>query len=448
MRVRQRVVHNVAATLRLALPVVATRASLLILVAVDIAMTGHAGQAELAYLGIGIAPQVMLLLVGMGTLYGTAVLVAQADGAGEASACGAIWRVALVHAAAIGSVLGALCFAGEAFLTAIGQAPDVAAGGGVVLRMFAWGMPAMLLAVATWLFLEGIGRPLPGAVVMVAANVVNAGLNWMFIYGNGGAPALGAEGAVLATTVVRWLMALGLIAYALTMPGNERYGVRGPVRGAWARGRTLRRIGLPFAIAQGMESGAFSAVVLLAGYIGTASLGGYQIAQNLIALVYMSAIGIATASAVRVGNAVGRSDPSGVRWAGWTGTALVAVIMSAIGILFAVAPVPLVRVYTSDPEVLAVAVPTVVIAAWVLAWDGAQGVLMGILRGVGDVWVPVAMHAFAFWGVMVPAGAWFAFRTDLAASGLMAGALCGVITASILLGARFAVVSGRPIHRL
>ena len=445
---RQRLAEHVASIVRLAGPVVATRAGILVLVAVDIAMTGRAGELELAYLSIGIALQILFLLIGIGMLFGTAVMVSQADGAGEPDLCGRIWRLAAGHALAMGVVFGALCFAGEWFLALVGQQTDIARGGGDVMAMFAWGMPAILLAVATWLFLEGIGRPIPGLVMIIGANVVNAVLNWVFIHGNLGAPEMGATGAVLATTLVRWMMAASLVGYAVLMPGNRHYGVRGAMGGAWAKARIFRQIGFPFAIAQGIEAGAFSTVIIFAGYLGTASLGGYQIAQNLIALTFMCAIGVGTATGVRVGNAVGRGDAAAVRWAGWTGTFVVVVAMLAAGVLFLGAPEVLVGVYTQDDAVLAAAIPTIMVAAGMLVFDGMQGVLMSALRGVGDVWIPVIFHGIAFWGFMVPGAALFAFSLGIGTPGLMLGAWVGVVISAILLGSRFYVVSNWPVRRL
>ena len=437
-----------ASTVRLAGPVVATRAGILILVAVDIAMTGRAGELELAYLSIGLAPQILLLLIGIGMLFGTVVLVSQADGAGEPHLCGRIWRLAAVHGVAMGVVFGVLCFGGEWFFGLVGQQGDIARGGGDVMAMFGWGMPPIFVAIATWLFLEGIGRPLPGMVVIIGANIANALLNWIFIYGNVGAPELGATGAVLATTIVRWMMAASLVGYTVFMPGHARYGVRGGMAVAWAKARIFRRIGFPFAIAQGIEAGAFSTVILFAGYLGTASLGGYQIAQNMIALVFMCAIGIGTATGVRVGNAVGRGDSAGVKWAGWTGTLVAILAMLIAAALFVSAPGELVGVYSQDADVIAAAVPTVVVAAGMLVFDGMQAVLMSALRGVGDVWLPVICHGIAFWGFMVPGAALFAFSFGFGTPGLMLGAWVGVVVAAVLLAARFSVVSSRAVLRL
>ena len=439
---------HVKSIIRLAVPVVTTRTGILVLVAVDIAMTGRAGELELAYLSIGIAPQILLLLIGIGMLFGTAVLVSQADGAGEQHHCGRIWRLAAIHAVGMGVVFGAMCFGGEWFFNLVGQDSDIASGGGDVMKMFGWGMPAIFIAVSTWLFLEGIGRPIPGMVVIIGANVVNAFLNWIFIYGNLGALEMGATGAVFATTIVRWMMAAVLLSYVLIMPCHERYGVRGTMSGVWVWARVFRRIGVPFAIAQGIEASAFSAVILFAGYIGTASVGGYQIAQNLIALAFMCAIGIGTATGVRVGNAVGRGDQAGIRWAGWTGTFVVAVVMIFAGFLFFGAPGALVRIYSRDVAVIEAAVPTVMVAAGMMIFDGAQGVLMSALRGAGDIWIPVLFHCIAFWGFMVPAAALFAFTLEFGTPGLMLGAWAGVLVSSILLALRFNLISNRPVKRL
>ena len=440
--------QHINLTLTLAWPVVISRASILIMVSVDVAMTGQAGQMELAFVSIANAVQVMLLMVGVGALYGTAVLVAQADGAGDAKACGGIWRLALLHAIGLGLIMGVLCLAGGWFLLAIGQDPDIARGGGRVLNQFAWGMMAMLIAVVTSMFLEATGRPRPAMVVMLAANVINAGLNWIFIYGNLGAPALGAEGAILATSIVRWLTVAALIGYIYLMPSSAAYGIRGGVRAPWPVGRTLRRIGYPMGFAQGIEASAFSGLIMMAGYLGAAALGGYQIAQNLIALAFMCAVGIGTATTVRVGNAVGRGDQPGVAAAGWTGVGLVVVAMACIGLLFLMLPGQLAAIYSSDPVVIAVAAPLIMIVAAALIFDGVQGVLMSALRGTGDVWIPVLFHILSFWVFALPLAAYLAFVAGYNAPGLMAGMFVGVHFAAGFLAGRFRLVSRRSLRRL
>jgi MATE family multidrug resistance protein len=434
-------------TLALAVPVMLGRIGILMMVAVDTAMTGHSGAVELAYYALAMAPQIPMLLVGIGLLLGTVVLTAQADGAGDSRSCGRIWRVALVHAAVLGLLFIILCQGGEAFLAWSGQSPDLARGGGQVLIMLGWGLPAMLLFSTSTFFLEGVNRPLPGMFVMLAANLLNAALNWVFINGHLGAPALGAEGAALATTLVRWFMFAAIAGYVLTCLDRERYGLivqPSPARGL---GKRLRRIGYPMGLAHGLEASAFSTMTLFAGLRGAVEVSGYLIAMNLVATVFMGAIGFATAASVRVGNAVGRRDAHGARTAGWVAVSATITIMLFLGAVFFTLPQWLSAIYASDARITAVAVPTLLVAAFVLLPDGTQAVLMGALRGTADVWPATGLYLLSFWGVMVPCGYYLGVVRDGGAPALMQAIFIGCLLASMLLAWRFHIVSRRAVAR-
>lgn len=434
-------------TLQLAVPVMLGRIGILMMVAVDTAMTGHEGPVELAYYALAMAPQIPMLLVGIGLLLGTVVLTAQVDGAGDARACGDIWRVALLHAAVLGLLFIVLCQGGEPFLALAGQSPDLARGGGRVLVMMGWGLPGMLLFSASTFFLEGINRPLPGMFIMLAANVLNAALNWIFIDGNLGAPALGAEGAALGTTIVRWFMFAAIAAYVLMRLDRVKYGLT-PGRVRESRlGKRLRRIGYPMGLAHGLEASAFSTMTLFAGLLGAVEVSGYLVAMNLVATVFMGAIGFATAASVRVGNAVGRQDTHGIRAAGWVAVGATAIIMCVLGIIFFTLPGTLSAIYASDARITAVAVPTLLVAAFVLLPDGTQAVLMGALRGTADVWPATGLYLVSFWVVMVPCGYYLGVARGGGGPALMQAILIGCVFATCLLGWRFHAVSRRAVAR-
>ncbi len=438
---------NLNRTFRLAWPVVMARAGVLVLVLVDTVMTGRAGGAELAYLAIGTAPALFLMLLGIGMLQGTAVLTAQADGAGDRQECGGVWQTSMAHAVVVGILFAITCLFGEAFLLATGQSPDLARGGGGVLLMMSWNMPAVLLYVATAAFLEGIGRPKIGMVILWVANLINIPLNWLVIYGHWGWPAMGAEGAIAATGLVRWLAFFVIVGYTMTMRDRGTYGIGSTRHDLRAMGIKLRRIGYPLSLAQGVESGAFTTLALFAGWLGATSLAGYQIAFNLFALIFMAAIGISTAGSVRVGNAVGRGDMPGVRLAGWNAVLLVILVMALFAAGFALFPEPLAALYTAEAEVAAVAAPALVAVAGFIVFDGTQAVLMGALRGTGDVWLPMLLQAISFWGLTVPVAAWAAFRLEWGVVGLLQGVFVGVVASSLVLAWRFRVVSNREIGR-
>ncbi len=438
--------QHVGRTLALAVPVMVGRVGLLLMIVVDTLMCGRAGPDELAFYGISLAPQATLMVVGFGLLLGTTVLAAQADGAGRAEVCGRIWRLALLLAAALGALCALALAFGEAILLGLGQDPAIAAGGGGALAMFGLGMPAILMYVATSAFLEGIGRPRAGMVVSLAANLLNAGLNWVLIYGHLGLPAMGAAGAALATSIARWAMLAALVAFVLHMRDGAHYGVRAPLAGHTRELRKLLALGGPLALATGLETSAFAATTVFAGWLGKVALAGYQVATNVTVLVFMLAVGLSTATAVRVGNAVGRHDREGMARAGWVGTGLIVALMLVAGGAVALAGPHIARLYSADPAVIAVATAGLAIVAGLVAFDGLQGVLMGAVRGAADTTIPTAVQGLSFWGVAVPLAYYLAIRAGHGVTGLLWGLFAGVAVAALLLGWRFRVVSRRHVR--
>ena len=435
--------EHVLRTLRLAGPVMLARAGLLVMVSVDTIMCGRIAARELAYYGIALAPHFAFLLVGIGLLMGTVVVTAQTDGAGRPAECGPIWRLGLINGAIFGSLFGVLLLPGAAILLALGQAPAISRGGGAVLVMFALGMPAILMFTATTFFLEGIGRSTPGMVVMAVANLVNFGLNYALMFEPW---QLGATGAALATSITRWFMVLALAGYVLAMRERDRYGVRAPMAGHWHLQRKLARLGWPIALSFGLEHGAFFAAATFAGWLGAVPLAAYQIVLNLMALIYMLAIGIATATAVRVGNAVGRRDRAGLARAGWVGLGLGIVVMICLMPVLYGSSGAIARIYTEDAAVVAIAAPGLVLAAWILLADASQGIMTGALRGAADIWACIGVQFVCFWLICIPLCYLLAHPLDLGVAGLLWGLFVGLLAAALLLAWRFKALAAREVR--
>ena len=253
---------------------------------------------------------------------------------------------------------------------------------------------------------------------------------------------------MLATSIIRILMFVALMAYVFSRPQLNIYNIRGGFAGLWRFGRRLRRLGYPLAIAAGVESVAFATMTMFAGILGTESLAVFQIAITSIAFVFMAAVGVGAATAVRVGYAVGRQDMRETKWAGWTGLGLVTAIMVAASITVLATPGSVIGIYSDDPAIAALAPGVLMVAGLLLVFDGGQGVLMGALRGTGDVWIPSMIQLMSFWIVMVPAGTVFSFVFDWGAPGLMGAVMAGVFTAFLALSTRFSIVSRRAVRRL
>jgi multidrug resistance protein, MATE family len=435
-------------TVELAWPVMLARAGILVMAAVDTIMTGRVGAAELAAYGLGNVPFVVFLLFGVGLLTGAVPLIAQADGAGRTADCGRYWRLSLRTALVFG-LLGflALVFAAP-FLRLVGVEAELAAHGGRVALWFGLGLPFVLMHTASALFMEAIGRPLPGMILMAAANALNAGLNALLLYGWFGLPAMGAEGAALATTLARVFLCVGLGLVVLRFADAERYGVHRRVGAAFAAWRRLLGIGLPFALAQAAETTSFQAVSIFAAWLGTAELAAYQALNNMLALIFMLSLGIATAVSVRVGNAVGRGDAAGRGLAAWVGVILTLALTVLIAPLLIGGRELAAAVYLQEPEVRALAAAALPFLVLVLVFDGLQVVLLGALRGASDVWQPTLRLLAGCWLVLVPVAWLLGVRLGLALPGLLIAIAIGLLVVAILLGLRLRRVLARPIRAL
>jgi MATE family multidrug resistance protein len=449
--------HHALDTIKLATPAMFARAGILMMAITDTLMVGRYGAQDLAYLSLGLGPQLVLMMVGIGIMQGGIVMTAQAYGAREYETCGKIWRVGLMHGVVLGVLFAALSFLSGPITRATGIDESLAAGAQSVAAQFAWGMPGMLLYVACNYMLEGIRRPRVGMIVMGFANLLNIALNVPFIFGFGDLiPAMGATGAVAATSIVRWFCFLCVLGYILVRVDREKFGIMVHTRehlrelfqpASRALGSRIRRLGTPMGVSQAIETSAMAGLIFMAGNMGAASTAAHQVSMNIVQLFYMMAIGMAAAASVRVGIGVGEGDLRAVRLAAWTAIGLLATILIPVGVLVANFPLALASLFTSDAGVLEIAAASLFFGGILIAFNGVMNVLMGSLRGTGDVWVPMGVQTFSFWVVAVPSSFYFGFRQNLGAPGLILGLIIGVLVACILLGLRFTLVSSRPILR-
>lgn len=426
------------AIFRLAVPVMLTRLGILMFATIDTLMLGRLSAEELAYFAISVPPQVTVITVSYGLFSGTLVLIAQARGAGRLEEIGHVFKIASAMAVGLSIVVAYALLPGERILLLLGQSPEIAVGGGRAVETFVIGLPAVLLAAVASTLLEAMGRPRVVLMTVVGGLVLKFGLNWWLL------EAGGAAAANLTTSIARWGMYLALLAYIMLTPEIARLGIYTRVAAKRRITVALLRLGLPSGLSQGLESSAFGAMTVFAGWLGAHALGSYQIALNLVAMAFMMALGLATATSVHVGMAYGAGNRAAAQSAGWIGTAMVTSYTIVIGIVFIVFHHDIAGLYATDPLLVEAAGVAIVVAAFILLPDGIQGVLMGALRGFGDVNWPSAMHLVSFWVVTVPIAYYWAFSRGWGTDGLLWGLVAGLACASVLLGARFARVSRRP----
>jgi len=391
-------------TVRLALPIMGMRAGLLVLVTVDTIMVGNFAPVEHTYFALGISPQIVLMIAGIGLIQGTSVLISQAIGAGAPREAGPILLVAMLHALVIGIGFALVSLLAEPFFLAIGQPADVAREAAKVTWLFAPGLPAMLLFSTGSYFLESTGHQRIPLFIMIGVNLLNAGLDYLLIFGAGPIAPMGAEGAILATTLLRFLMAFAVFGYIWLKIDRAHYGLdQISTKGFAPLGKRLRKIGIPIFLINLLEPSARRTILFLAATYGTLHTAAFDLSNNIMALSFMMAIGTGVATSIRVGRHVGAGDVANTERAGWAGLALItgfAAIPAGLCLAF---PTAVASLYSNSAELIALAIPLLQLSALAIMTDCMVGVMLGALRGAGDVWLPGRINIGLLWLVAVPA---------------------------------------------
>lgn len=441
---RQRLSAEIGATFVLALPIVAGQLFSVALNVVDTMLAGGLGTHVQAAVAMGTQAWVVVLLIVIGVLLAVTPTVAQLDGAGARAAAGAVFRQALMLALALGAVLGLLLAQAEPLLRFANVDAAIVPEAVAFMRAIAWGAPALALYFACKNFSEGLSLTRPSMYFGALGVVVLLPVAWALMYGRLGLPALGAAGAGWAHAITLWVQALAFLAYlALRRHYREARPFAAFEPPNLREIAALLKIGVPMAFSVCMEGGLFVATSLMAGSLGAVAAASHQVAINVASVTFMLPFGIAMATTVRVGNAVGRGDGPGVARAGAGGLALV-LGCTALSILAMTAFAhAIVDAYTDDAAVLALGTALLAYAAWFQLPDGIQALANGALRGLKDTVVPALVTLIAYWGIGFPVGWWLGLQRGLGAPGLWIGFIAGLTAAALLLGFRFVRLARR-----
>src|SRR5688572_784282 len=437
--------------LKLAGPVVLAEIGWMSMGVVDTMMVGPLGPAAIAATGLGSGVFTAIAIFGMGLMLGLDALVSQAYGAGNREECVRWLHHGVWLALAAAPLVMAATWLAYISLDSWGLHPEIQPLVASYVRVIAAGAWPLMLYAAFRRYLQGMHIVRPIMFALVSANAVNAGANWLLIYGNLGFPALGVEGSAWATTAARTYMAAFLyIAIRRERRSTVRLkadstwspAVAGPTVGGngsiaasfeLARIRRLISLGFPAAAQMSVEVGVFAAATALAGKLDPVSSGSHQIALNLASLAFMVPLGLASSGAVRVGHAIGARDPQRAAHAGWTALAASAVAMLIIAAIFYLFATPLLRAFTADVRVLDIGVGLLAIAAAFQLFDGVQAVATGILRGAGDTRTPMITNVVGHWVLGLPVGYALCFVFGWGVTGLWIGLSVGLVFVSAIL---------------
>jgi MATE family multidrug resistance protein len=315
-----------------------------------------------------------------------------------------------------------------------------------VVQVMALCFPFQLIIVAASFFLEGVSRPRRVTTVNLAILPLNAVLAWALSGGHLGMPALGAVGAAAATAIASAIGAFGMIGAAWTLPRATLRGVHDLSLAAWrgvpAGAVRLAAFGVVPAIASGLELAGCSILIALSTRLGDAAAHAFQIVFAIHNVTFSVALGLGSATGVRVGNAVGEGVPRQALPRTVIAASIAALLTALLALLLVIGRTGVVASFPATGEVHMLALAMVPLWAPFILFDGVQVVFVYALRSLGDQVVAGANSIIAFFLVTGGAG-WGLIHLGWGLTGLVYASGIGMVAATLLHGGRFALVSWR-----
>jgi multidrug resistance protein, MATE family len=424
--------------LLLAYPVILSLLGQVSVALIDNAMVGRVGTTELAASSFANNVFMIGMIFGMGITFGLTPLTGQTYGKGKLRQA-TQWLKNGILTYQVAAVLLTLVMLGGYFLLPyLGQTQAVLEA---ARPYYLWLCASMIPFIAFFTlkqFFEGIGNTRIAMQITLTANVVNIIFNYLFIYGKFGFPELGLTGAGVGTFISRIIMPVLFLAAILRKSRYRRYLVMAhhqPIRIADII--KVLKIGVPIALQLIVEMMAFSIGAVMMGWLGEVPLAAHQVAIGLASATYMISLGISSASTIRVSHQMGTRNFTAMRRAAYASSHLVLVFMSLMGLMFILFRHYLPLIFTTDEEVIQIAARLLIVAAFFQIFDGLQAVMLGNLRGMADVKIPMVIAFLAYLGVGLPASWLFAFYLNAGADGIWYGFLLGLGVAGVLFYMRF-----------
>ncbi|MEJ6395088.1 MATE family efflux transporter [Gymnodinialimonas sp. 2305UL16-5] len=434
---------HIRATLKLGLPLIGGQLAQVFIGVTDTVMMGWYGVAELAAVGMGANFFHIVLILGMG--FGLAVMpmVAAAGARDDRRQVRRVTRMGLWIGLGFGVIALPIFWFSGAILLAFGQEPQIAADAQVYLRIAGLAIWPGVLLVVLRSHLSALERPGVVLWAWLAGTALNAGLNWVLIFGNLGAPELGIEGAALASLGTHILIFIVLALYATRAEGLREDMLFArfwrPDPEALAQ---VFRLGWPIALTLLAESGLFMATMIMMGWIGTLELAAHTIALQIVSVTFMIHIGLSSAATVRAGRAHSKGDIIGLRRTALAVILLSGTTVAATIVLLVSAGPMLVGLFVDPtdplrPQIIAVGTSLLVMAALFQLVDAGQVIALGLLRGLQDTGIPMVYAVVSYWLIGVPCGYLLGLPLGYGGEGIWAGLLIGLALASVTMMTRF-----------
>jgi len=390
---------------RLAWPVFLTQIAIILNGMIDTVMAGQLSSLDLAAVGIGSAVFASLFITVSAVLLALTPAVSHLYGAGKHGEIGAEVRQAAWLALGLIFVVEVLLLYPDPLLAISRLGPDMEIKVRAYLHAMAWSAPASMASRVFNSFSSGIGRPRPVMVLSLCGLLLKIPLNWVFMHGHLGAPALGATGCAVSTAVINWTIVTVAWTWCFRWDAYRAYAIF--ARWDWpqvAELRTLLKLGLPIGATFLVDVTAFTFMALFIARLGPIASGAHQIASNLAVLCFMLPTAIGNAGGVLTGQALGAGQPQLARQIGLRAWRLGLLCIVTLAATLAFGRATLAHFYTADPAVRELATQLILLVAIYHLADGVQSLAVNLLRGYKKAAVPMLVYAVAQWGLGLGGG--------------------------------------------
>ncbi|QIA63373.1 MATE family efflux transporter [Vibrio astriarenae] len=435
--------------IKLATPVLVASVAQTSMSFVDTVMAGGVSATDMAAVSIAASIWLPSILFGVGLLLALVPIVAQLNGSGR--------RVKIAKEVHQGAYLSFLVsvpiilifLQSQVILDVMNIEPVMAEKTNGYMTAVIFAVPAYLLFQTLRSFTDGMSYTKPAMIIGFIGLLINIPLNWIFVYGKFGAPALGGVGCGVATAIVYWAMFLMLFGYVYKTQRFASVGLFSQIHKPELKAlKRLFKLGFPVAAAMFFEVTLFAVVAILLAPLGPLVVASHQVAMNFSSLVFMLPMSIGAAVSIRVGHKLGERSVEGAKIASHVGI-LVGVfiaVFTAIGTVLLRESIA--TLYTDNTEVINVAMSLLIIAAVYQVTDTIQVIAAGALRGYKDMTAIFYCTFIAYWLLGFPIGYILAL-TDwltepMGSYGFWIGFIIGLSSAALMLAARLYWIHKQP----
>lgn len=437
-------IQHYRANFQLAYPVVIAQMGHMIGGLADTIMVGHISSTQLAASALANSVYIVPMLFGLGILIAITPLISKAFGEKDVEQMKTISLHGVICGFIIGHVLGVAMFATSGVLNHLNQPAEVVKYAVPFYKLFALSMIPYMLFLALKQIAEGLQNTKAGMIVLVTANLINIGLNYLLIYGKMGFPRLELIGAGYATLISRTIMPFMMFAILyMNKDARQILSLRIFSRFKISSMLHILRIGIPIGFQYIFEITSFSLGAIFVGWNGSTQLAAHQIAINIASMTYLMASGIASAATIRVSKFLGEKDYVNIKLVAHTSILMAVAYMSLMSVCIVFGRFLIPSFFVNEKDVLQIAASLFIIMAIFQIFDGSQVVLLGILRGLHDIKFPTYIVLVAYWIIEIPFAYLLGVHLRLGAKGVWFAYLIGLSTAASLLFWRYRFISRR-----